>query len=215
VPGSILLQLARSVTTRGQWTRKGAQGNAIAANQQRMKLITLYGAPGVGKLTTARALAELTGFRLFHNHLTFDLVKSLFDFPSPSFAKLAEQIRLSAFAAAADAGLHGLIFTMVYVAPDDDPFLHKMIEVVEGRNGKALFVRLQCDTATHEQRVRAPERERYGKIVGAKWLREAMTRWNLSSQIPMRDSLQIDNSSLGPEAVARRIVGHFGLAVPP
>src|SRR4051794_39815975 len=81
-----------------------------------MKLITLYGAPGVGKLTTARALAELTGYRLFHNHLTFDLVKSLFEFPSPSFGKLAEQIRLSAFAAAADAGLHGVIFTMVYRA---------------------------------------------------------------------------------------------------
>jgi len=66
-----------------------------------MKLVTLYGAPGVGKLTTARALAAQTGFRLFHNHLTFDLVKSLFEFPSPPFGRLAERIRLSAFEAAA------------------------------------------------------------------------------------------------------------------
>ena len=42
-----------------------------------MKLVVIYGAPGVGKLTTAKALAELTGFRLFHNHLSFDLVSAV------------------------------------------------------------------------------------------------------------------------------------------
>ena len=177
-----------------------------------MKLVTIYGAPGVGKLTTARALAEQTGFKLFHNHLTFDLVRSLFEFPSPPFGKLAEQIRLSVFEAAADAGLPGVIFTLVYASPDDDAFLQKMIDAVERRGGEVRFVRLQCDSATHEQRVRAPERERYGKLVGAKRLREAMARWNLSSPITMRESLEIDNSSLSADAVARRIAGYFGLA---
>lgn len=190
-----------------------AQGARKEGHCQRMKLITLYGAPGVGKLTTARALAEQTGFKLFHNHLTFDLVKSLFEFPSPPFAKLAEQIRICAFEAAADASVQGVIFTMVYAAPDDDAFLQKMIEGVEGRRGEVLFVRLHCDTATHEQRVRAPGRKRYGKIIGVKWLREAMARWNLSSPVPMRESLEIDTSSLGPETVASRIIDHFGLAV--
>ncbi|HEX6412333.1 MAG TPA: AAA family ATPase [Burkholderiales bacterium] len=177
-----------------------------------MKLVTLYGPPGVGKLTTASALAELTGFKLFHNHLTFDLVRSLFDFPSAPFGKLAERIRLSAFEAAAEAGLSGVIFTLVYAAPEDDAFMQKMIDAVERRGGELLFVRLQCDAATHEERVRAPERERYGKIVGARSLREAMARWNLSSRIPMRESLEIDNSSLSAEAVARRIADHFRLA---
>lgn len=35
-----------------------------------MKLV-IYGMPGVGKLTTAKALATLTGLRPFHNHLSF------------------------------------------------------------------------------------------------------------------------------------------------
>ena len=39
-----------------------------------MTLVFIYGPPGVGKLTTARALAELTGFRVFHDHLTVNLV---------------------------------------------------------------------------------------------------------------------------------------------
>jgi broad-specificity NMP kinase len=45
-----------------------------------MRLIFLYGLPGVGKLTVARELAEFTGFKVFHNHLTVDLVGSVFDF---------------------------------------------------------------------------------------------------------------------------------------
>jgi adenylate kinase family enzyme len=32
-----------------------------------VKLVVIYGAPAVGKLTTARALAALTGFKLLHN----------------------------------------------------------------------------------------------------------------------------------------------------
>ena len=38
-----------------------------------MKLVFMYGGPGVGNLTTAQALAALTGFKLFHNHLSFNL----------------------------------------------------------------------------------------------------------------------------------------------
>jgi tRNA uridine 5-carbamoylmethylation protein Kti12 len=47
-----------------------------------MKLVFLHGAPAVGKLTVARELSALTGFRLFHNHLTVDLATSLFTFGS-------------------------------------------------------------------------------------------------------------------------------------
>ena len=37
-----------------------------------MKLVVLHGPPAVGKLTVARELARLTGWRLFHNHLVVD-----------------------------------------------------------------------------------------------------------------------------------------------
>jgi len=35
-----------------------------------MKLVFIYGPPAVGKLTVANALAKVTGFKVFHNHLT-------------------------------------------------------------------------------------------------------------------------------------------------
>lgn len=44
-----------------------------------MKLIFLYGPPAVGKFTVGKVLVKLTGYKLFHNQLTSDLVESIFD----------------------------------------------------------------------------------------------------------------------------------------
>ena len=51
-----------------------------------MKLILLYGPPAVGKLTIAKEIARLTGFKLFHAHLTSDLVEAFFHAAPPRFA---------------------------------------------------------------------------------------------------------------------------------
>jgi len=42
-----------------------------------MKLVFIYGPPASGKLTVARELATLTGYRLFHNHLIVDAVAAV------------------------------------------------------------------------------------------------------------------------------------------
>jgi hypothetical protein len=176
-------------------------------------LVVIYGAPGVGKLTTARSMAALTGFKILHNHLTFDLVKAIFDFPTPPFARLAEAIRLTTLEAAANERLPGLIFTFAYASPVDDPFVQRMVEVVERHAGELSFVRLVCDTAAHEQRVLAEDRQQFGKITTVASLREALTRWNFGATVPFRDSLAIDSSALGADAVARRIAQHFTLPI--
>jgi len=160
-----------------------------------VKLVFIYGAPGVGKLTTAQALAGLTGFRLFHNHLSFNLVKAIFDFPSPPFGELAVTIRLAAIEAAARARIAGLIFTYVYANPEDDPFITRVVDAVERHAGEVLFVRLWCDAATNERRVVAEE------------------RGGLTSAMAGRNTLEIDNTALSADTVARRIAEHFSLPV--
>jgi hypothetical protein len=176
-----------------------------------VKLVVIYGAPAVGKLTTARALAALTGFKLLHNHLTFDLARSMFEFPSAPFTEFAGKVRLLAFEAAARARLPGMIFTFVYAAPDDDAFVKAMVEAVESRDGSVAFVRLVCGAEAHERRVTAPERKGFGKITSVKQLREVLARWNLSSGIALGESLELDNSLLDAELAARRIAAHFSL----
>jgi hypothetical protein len=91
-----------------------------------MKLIFIYGMPGVGKLTTAKALSALTGF---------DLVQAVFDFPSPPFLRLLEEVRLAAFEGAAREGLPGLIFTFVYAAPHDDAFIQHTMRLLARHGG--------------------------------------------------------------------------------
>lgn len=176
-----------------------------------MKLVAIYGAPGVGKLTTGRALAGLTGFKLFHNHLTFNLVEAVLPFPSPPFFELMATIQLATFEAAARAGVAGLVFTFVYAAPEDDRFVADMIEAAERHGAEPLFVRLSCETATHERRVAAAGRRELGKIASVDHLRVEMGRWNLTASIASRPTLEIDNSTLSPEAVAQRIAEHFAL----
>ena len=50
-----------------------------------MKLVVIFGPPAVGKMTVGFELAKLTGLKLFHNHLTIELVLNFFDFSTPQF----------------------------------------------------------------------------------------------------------------------------------
>jgi hypothetical protein len=74
-----------------------------------MKLIVLHGPPGVGKLAVGQELQKLTGYRLFHNHLTVDMVASVFDFHSHAFRELRERFWLDVLGRAAEEGLPGVI----------------------------------------------------------------------------------------------------------
>lgn len=46
---------------------------------ENMRLVLIYGPPAAGKLTVAKGLAHLTGYKFFHNHLTVDVVLSVFE----------------------------------------------------------------------------------------------------------------------------------------
>ncbi|MCH7663235.1 MAG: shikimate kinase, partial [Chloroflexi bacterium] len=43
-----------------------------------MKFIILFGPLAVGKMTVGQELEKLTGLKLFHNHLTIELVLPFF-----------------------------------------------------------------------------------------------------------------------------------------
>ena len=48
-----------------------------------MKFVLLFGPPAVGKMSVGRELEKITGLRLFHNHMTIELVVPFFDFGLP------------------------------------------------------------------------------------------------------------------------------------
>ena len=100
-----------------------------------MKLVFIYGPPAVGKLTVAKELLKLTGFKVFHNHLTIDLVKSIFEWGEGPFWELVDRFRLELVKAATEANIPGVIFTFVYAKTHDDGFVRRIVKVVEKGGG--------------------------------------------------------------------------------
>ncbi len=176
-----------------------------------MKLIVIYGPPGVGKLTVARVLARRTGYKLFHNHLTIELLCSLFEWGSPMYRRFSDRYRFELFAAAARSGVKGVIFTYVYAVEEDDAAIRKLIRRMKAVRTKVLFVQLQCDQKVLEQRLTGHDRLRYTKIRHVKNLRSLMKRYDLTGTAPFPNTITIDNTNLSPARVATMIRKHWKL----
>ena len=137
-----------------------------------MRLIFLHGLPGVGKLTVARELARLTGYKLFHNHLTVDLVGSVFEFGSRPFVELRESIWLAVFTRAAEEHLAGLIFTFAHDRTVSSSFIADTQKAVESAGGRVSFVELRCAAEELERRLVEPSRRDFGKLDSVAQFRE-------------------------------------------
>lgn len=177
-----------------------------------MKLIFLHGMPGVGKLTVASELAELTGFRLFHNHLTVDLVLSLFDFGSQPFIELRERIWLDTFAQACDAKLEGLIFTFAFEKTVRDEFVPNVVQLVESQGGEVVFVNLHCDSAELERRLTNPAREKFGKLTSLELFRQLNRKGTFDTPDNVPNRIKLDTTDITPLEAARRIAAGLNLA---
>ena len=175
-----------------------------------MKLIFIYGAPAVGKLTVANEIARQTNFKVFHNHLSIDAIEPIFDFGTKPFARLTALIRVETIAEAARENVD-LIHTFCYAKDSDDKYVAKIIEAVESNGGQICFVLLTCTKSELEQRVLAESRKKFGKANNLEILKEILDRYDLFSPVPKRESLQIDNTNLSPEVVAKKIIGHYHL----
>ena len=174
-----------------------------------MKLVFLHGPPAVGKLTIARELAALTGFRLFHNHLTVDLVSSLFPFGSEPFILLREQIWLAAFGEAARNNV-SLIFTFNPERTVRERFIQETIDVVEAAGGQVVFVELTCAEEELERRIEDASRKEFGKLASVEQYRSLQDAG--AFQFPkLPNGLSLDTTNLQPAESARLISEYVAL----
>lgn len=174
-----------------------------------MKLIFIYGPPAVGKYTVGRELAKLTGYKLLHNHLTVDMVASVFGFKNKEVWLLVGRFREELVEAAARTGV-SIIMTSVYM-PEDAKHVRKLVNTVRRYKGRILFVRLHTDVKTLHHRRRGVSRKSFSKLKDAKSLNGLLKGHDLFATVAYRPNISIDNTNLSPRAVAMMIARRYRL----
>ena len=105
------------------------------------KLVLLTGPQAVGKMTVGQELEKITNLKLFHNHMTIDLVSKYFGYNTDKGRKLVNDIRMMVFKEVSNSSLEGIIFTFV-MAYDckEDVELTKKIELARDLPGEILKI---------------------------------------------------------------------------
>jgi len=201
---------ARVCTSPASMDRPGNTLLDSASKYGAVKLIFIYGPPAVGKLTVARKLARMTGYKLYHNHVSIDFVKSVFEFGTPTFWRLVDKFRREMLEEAAKEGID-VIFTFVYDRGSDDEFVNDVVRRVKSQGGMVCFVRLYCDPQELARRVNAKSRKKLGKLVTKSELARMVKKFNLASEVPIAGSLSLDTGSLSAEQAATAIAARFRL----
>ncbi len=184
-----------------------------------MKLVIIIGPPAVGKMTVGQELVKLTDLRLFHNHMSIELVHQFFDFGTPSFSKLVDTIRFGVFEEVAKSQLEGLIFTLVWAFDykEDEAYVDRIIDIFKAVDAQiclvelsaSLAVRLDRNKEEHRLQHKASKRD---TAQSEKVLLHNEKQYRMNSkenEFPEKSILKIDNTDLSAAVVAQKIKDHF------
>lgn len=125
-----------------------------------MKLIIIFGPQAVGKMTVGHELEKTTDLKLFHNHMTIELVSPFFSYGSESGRRLVNLFRKEIFEEVAKSDLEGLIFTYVWAfnQKSDWDYIDNLCGIFESRGGTVYLVELEADVDTRLDRNKHPHR---------------------------------------------------------
>lgn len=185
-----------------------------------MKFVLIFGPQAVGKMTVGQELAKVTGLKLFHNHMTIELLEPLFGF-RPKMWELSTLFRKEIFKAVAESELEGLIFTYVWAfdQQEDWDFVEQTCEIFESQGATIYFVELEADMGERLERNKSPHRlEQKPTKRNVDWseneLRESMKKYRLNShkgEIKNESYIKINNTNLSAAEVAEIVSKRFEL----
>lgn len=184
-------------------------------------LLVICGAPAVGKTTVGHFVADSTGFKLFHNHMSIEPVLGIFDFGSGPFNRIVRMLRENIIREAVRADLPGLIFTYAWAfnLDSDRDYMKSLAKIWEDEGGRVCFAELNAKLDVRLVRNRQPDRlerkvSKRDVIDSERRMREHEGKYQFDSNgnFPFPNPhIQIDNTSLPAREAAKRICNHFGL----
>lgn len=190
-----------------------------------MHLIVLFGPPAAGKMAVGREIARLTPYRLFHNHATIEPLLGVFEFGTPPFNRLKDELRVRVFEEAVQAGLPGLVFTVVWALDEahDTAVVERMIAPVTDAGHPVDFVELWSSQETRLGREGTPLRlEHKASKRDVDRARNDLLTWDGRHRLstgpdqpfPLQrryPHLRVDNDRLSAAEAAEVVVEHLGL----
>lgn len=186
-----------------------------------MKLILIFGPQAVGKMTVGQELEKTTGLKLFHNHMTIELVSNFFSYGTKEGKRLVRLFRQEIFEEVAKSNLEGLIFTYVWAfnMQEDWDYVDRVCNIFESKGAEVYFVELEAELDERLERNKSPHRLEHkptkrniefseGELISS------MEKYRLNSlegEIKRENYIRINNKELSPEKVAKIIKDKFKL----
>ncbi len=184
-----------------------------------MKFILIFGPPAVGKMSVGRELAKITGFRLFHNHMTIELVAPFFDFGTKPFNRLVTLYRREMLKEVSKSKLPGVIFTFVWALDlkADTKYIDALLIPFKNAKIPVYYVELEANLTERIRRNRTEERLEHKPTKrnlkrSEKFLLEHEKKYRFNTkpgEFTRKNYLKIDNTKLSAKIVATMIKQNF------
>jgi hypothetical protein len=181
-----------------------------------VKLVIIFGAGAVGKMTVGQELARITDLRLYHGHMDIEPVIEIF---GSRVGSAVTRIREVIFDEFVKTELYGMIFTFMWALDrtEDWEYIDRLVDIFRSNGAEIYYVelvasqeiRLQRNATENRLRNKASKRD---IEVSNKRLMNEDTNYRLVSldgEIPFENYMKIDNSNLTPDFVAKMIKENF------
>lgn len=185
-----------------------------------MKFVLIFGAQAVGKMTVGQELAKITNLKLFHNHMTIDLLEPFYGF-TPEMWRLSNLFREEIFKSFSKSDKYGMIFTFVWAFNEKEDWeaVDKMANIFSSEGGDIYFVELEADVEERLKRNKTPHRleqkpTKRNVEQSEQNLLSTLDTLRLNShegEIEKENYIKINNTNLGAEEVAQMIKTEFQL----
>jgi len=184
-----------------------------------MNFVVIFGPPAVGKMTVGYELAKLTGMKVFHNHMTIDLILEFFPYGHEKFNRLVSEFRQRIFEEVAASDLPSMIFTYVWALDQegDKKTIDSYCEIFKQRGANIYFVELEADLDERLERnkgeFRLSKKTSKRNIVRSEAnLISTYKQYRMNSTDDFfykENYIKINNTRLDPQETANKIVAAF------
>ena len=185
------------------------------------KFVLIIGPQAVGKMTVGQELSKITGYKLFHNHMTIEMVRLIFDYDKEIFRKMNTIIRYEVFKEFAKSNEKGIIFTYCFDFgsgfESEKAKIDKWTKLFE----EAYVIELEASLDERLKRNKTENRLKHKESKrNLEWsennLIKSMTKHKLNSDAGegekiFKNYIKINNETLSAEEVAEIIKEKFYL----